>query len=63
MSNSFYAPSPNAGYLKALTADYRAPLSPILLGGLKKKQVEPDHDPCSSDIFSLGVTLLATCTN
>ena len=63
MSNSFYSPSPNSGYLKALTADYKAPLSPILLTALKNRQVAPEHDPCSSDIFSLGVTLLATCTN
>jgi hypothetical protein len=35
----------------------------LLLNALKSKQVHPEHDPNLSDIFSLGVTLLATCTN
>lgn len=62
-TSSFFSPSPHSGYHKALTSEYRAPLSPILLSALKKKQVNPEHDPSKSDVFSLGVSLLATCTN
>jgi hypothetical protein len=36
-SSSFFSPSPHCAYHKALTSDYKAPLSPLLLSALKKK--------------------------
>jgi len=61
--NAFYKPSQHSAYHKALTQEYKAPLSPILLENLKVSKVNPEHDCAKSDIFSLGVSLLATCTN
>lgn len=51
-----------SGYTIVLKKQGLALLSPELIEQLKLNNANPEHDPCKSDIFSLGMCFLEFMT-